>query len=321
MRPWQYLKTIFYTYTIIMSAVLEVTNLTKQFNDLVAVNDLTFTVPTNSIYGFLGQNGAGKSTTIRMLLTLIKPTNGSIKIFGESLTKNPNDILQNIGAVIERPDLYKYLTAYENVALFAKLSRVKATNKSIMDVLDKVGLADRATSKMKTFSQGMKQRLGIATALIHNPQLIILDEPVNGLDPQGIADIRNLILHLKNELNKTILLSSHLLSEMEMIATDLLIISKGKKVVEGKIESLLNPAQLQIELITSNNNEAITLLNTTAWKQHYVTQDTHTLLYQMPKATIPAFNQSLTQLGIQVYSLRAKHSLEDYFLTLTNTAA
>jgi ABC-type multidrug transport system ATPase subunit len=300
-----------------MSTIIKVSNLSKTFKDINAVQDLSFTVEQGSVYGFLGQNGAGKSTTIRMLMTLIKPTSGSIEMFGKKLDENPNEILQNIGAVIERPDLYKYLSAYENVKLFAKLSRVKATDVAIMDILDKVGLADRAKSKMKTFSQGMKQRLGIAVALIHNPSLIILDEPVNGLDPQGIADIRNLILHLKNDLGKTVLVSSHLLSEMEMIATDLLIINKGKKIVEGKLNDLLNPDKVQVELTTNDVEDAIQRINPTKWIRPLIYKMDNTIVFEINKSDISALNKSLVEVGVQVESLRPKHSLEDYFLEIT----
>src|SRR5579859_2473869 len=210
-----------------MPSIIRVTNLTKHFGDLHAVDDLSFTVERADIYGFLGQNGAGKSTTIRMLLTLIAPTGGEIEIFGMNLRTHRREILRRVGAVIERPDLYKYLTAYENLSLFARMSGIKPTSRLLMDQLEQVGLAERAHSKVRTFSQGMKQRLGIAVALVHNPDLVILDEPTNGLDPQGIADIRNLILHLSNRMQKTLLISSHLLSEMELIATSMLIIDKG----------------------------------------------------------------------------------------------
>jgi ABC-type multidrug transport system ATPase subunit len=223
-----------------MASIIRVSNLTKQFKELKAVDSLSFSVEEADIYGFLGQNGAGKSTTIRMLLTLIEPTAGEIEIFGKNLRTHRRDILRKVGAVIERPDLYKYLSAYENLSLFARMSGIRPTPPLLMRQLEQVGLADRAHSKVKTFSQGMKQRLGIAVALVHNPDLVILDEPTNGLDPQGIADIRNLILHLSAHEKKTLLVSSHLLSEMELVANRMLIIDKGKKIVEGQVSELLH---------------------------------------------------------------------------------
>src|SRR5882757_8247314 len=233
-----------------MSTVINVKGLNKRFGDLQAVDSLSFSVQEADIYGFLGQNGAGKSTTIRMLLTLVAPTSGEIEIFGMNLRTHRREILRRVGAVIERPDLYKYLTAYENLSLFARMSGIRPTSRLLMQQLEQVGLAERAQSKVKTFSQGMKQRLGIAVALIHDPDLIILDEPTNGLDPQGIADIRNLILHLSAHLGKTLLVSSHLLSEMELIANRMLIIDKGKKIVEGVAADLFDPAQTIVELDT-----------------------------------------------------------------------
>jgi len=183
-----------------MSAIIKVSRLTKEFGEIHAVNDLTFTVEQGEVYGFLGQNGAGKSTTIRMLLTLIEPTSGDIEIFGLNLKKYRKEVLKKVGAIIEKPDLYKYLTAFENLKIFAAMSGVKPKGGRLMEQLAMVGLAERAGSKVKTYSQGMKQRLGIAVALIHDPELIILDEPINGLDPQGMADVRKLMHLLSKEL-------------------------------------------------------------------------------------------------------------------------
>ncbi|MGB5027613.1 MAG: ABC transporter ATP-binding protein, partial [Chitinophagaceae bacterium] len=154
-----------------MVPIIEVKHLTKSFRDLKAVNDLSFTVQEGQVYGFLGQNGAGKSTTIRMLLTLIKPTSGTIEIFGLDLQKHRKEILRQVGAIIERPDLYKYLTALENLRIFAAMSGIQISEKKLMDQLAMVGLEQRAHSKVKTYSQGMKQRLGIAIALVHDPKL------------------------------------------------------------------------------------------------------------------------------------------------------
>jgi ABC-type multidrug transport system ATPase subunit len=260
-----------------MSDIIQVRNLTKEFKNVKAVDNLSFTVGEGQVYGFLGQNGAGKSTTIRMLLTLIKPTAGEIEIFGLNLQKHRKEILAQIGAIIEKPDLYKYLTGYENIRIFSRLSGTKVSEKKIADQLEMVGLTDRAGSKVKTYSQGMKQRLGLACALIHDPRLIILDEPTNGLDPQGIADMRNMINHLSKDQGKTLLVSSHLLSEMEMVADNMLIINKGKKVVEGKVIDLLNPAQSIVELIVTDSEAAMHFLNQSAWTSAIRKQDHETI--------------------------------------------
>ncbi|MBL7743120.1 MAG: ABC transporter ATP-binding protein [Chitinophagaceae bacterium] len=300
-----------------MSSIIQVKHLSKEFGDIKAVNDLSFEVPAGQVYGFLGQNGAGKSTTIRMLLTLITPTAGSIEIFGMDLHHHRKEILRQTGAMIEKPDLYKYLTALENLRIFALMSGIKVTEKILMDQLAMVGLAERAKSKVKTFSQGMKQRLGIAVALVHDPKLIILDEPTNGLDPQGIADIRKLILHLSGDLGKTLVVSSHLLGEMELIADNMLIIDRGRKVVEGKKEALLNPEKVQVEIITDDKERALAVLKETAWRKNMVSSANGTVLLEISKADIPELNRELTEKGINIFSLRPKHTLEDFFLSLT----
>lgn len=301
-----------------MKPIIEVNHLCKSFELFNAVNKLSFTVNQGDIFGFLGENGAGKSTTIRMLLTLIKPTSGNIQLFGEPLQQNRKSILQKVGAVIEKPDLYKYLSAYENLNLFAKMSGLKLSKLSLMQQLDIVGLADRSHSKVKTFSQGMKQRLGIAVALVHDPQLIILDEPTNGLDPQGIVDIRNLLMRLSQERGKTILVSSHLLSEIELIANRLLIIHKGEKVVEGSVKSLLDPAETIIKIETSNNQNAIELLK--KWKHsENVELNANEVLIKMHKNETPFLIHFLTENKVDIFSVKHVNSLEDYFLNLTKS--
>jgi ABC-type multidrug transport system ATPase subunit len=300
-----------------MGVLLEVKNLSKNFDGLKAVNDLSFTVNEGDVYGFLGQNGAGKSTTIRMLLTLIKPSSGEINFFGKNLLENRVEVLKMTGAVVERPDLYKYLSAYDNLYIFAKMSGVKITRKLIMDQLELVGLAERAKSKVKTFSQGMKQRLGIAVALVHNPKLIILDEPTNGLDPQGIADMRNLILRLSKEMGKTVIVSSHLLNEIEQIANRMIIIHKGRKIVEGVVAEMLDPAKTVVQLETSDNNFTLTILKETPWGASAALSGKFIRL-QMDKADIPALAGKLSSSGAGILSIQPRHSLEDYFLSLTN---
>lgn len=299
-----------------MPALLSVTKLSKKFKDLIAVDDLSFTVNEGDVYGFLGQNGAGKSTTIRMLLSLIKPSSGEIEIFGKNLFTHRSEILRETGAVIEKPDLYKYLSAYQNLFIFAKMSGIKVTRRLLMEQLEMVGLAERADSKVKTFSQGMKQRLGIAVALVHNPRLIVLDEPTNGLDPQGIADMRNLILKLSKEMGKTIVVSSHLLSEIEIIANRILIINRGRKVVEGNAAELLDPAKTLVKIATTNDTAAIEKLKTSSWNNFVNNGNGISLM--MNKNEIPKLITAMVEMEIGVLSIVPQHSLENYFLSLTN---
>jgi ABC-type multidrug transport system ATPase subunit len=300
-------------------SLVTVSHLTKKFINHVAVDDLSFSVNEGDVYGFLGQNGAGKSTTIRMLLTLVKPTTGHIEMFGQDLRKERKKILSQVGAVIEKPDLYKYLSAYENLSLFARMSRTGISKIDLLAQLEMVGLLDRRNDKVKTFSQGMKQRLGIAVALIHNPGLIILDEPTNGLDPQGIADMRNLILHLSRHLNKTIIVSSHLLHEIEQISTRMLIIDEGKKIAEGTVASLMDPAKTLVEAEVGDPKSAAHALESTAWYPYLQKITNKFLIFQMPKDMIPALNSELVQLQIPVLSLQVKNSLEARFLSLTRS--
>ncbi len=300
-----------------MNAIIQVKELTKNFGEINAVNHLSFSVGEGQVYGFLGQNGAGKSTTIRMLLTLIKPTSGSIEMFGLDLQKHRKEILKRTGAIIEKPDLYKYLTALENLRIFAVMSGIKMTDKKLMDQLAMVGLANRAKSKVKTYSQGMKQRLGIATALIHDPDLIILDEPTNGLDPQGIADIRNLIKQLSIERKKTLLISSHLLSEIELIADSMIIIDKGKKLVEGTVNELFDPSETIIELQTTDDISAYEKIKQTALHTYLYKKRPGGILLKLHRNQVPKTMKEIVGMDINVISFSSKHSLEDYFLSLT----
>jgi ABC-type multidrug transport system ATPase subunit len=297
-------------------SILKVEKISKQFGQLKAVDELSFEVAAGEVFGFLGQNGSGKSTTIRMLLSLIHPTSGTIELFGKSLQKERNQILEQVGAIIERPDLYPYLSAREHLQLFAKVRKQKTNANAIEDTLDKVGLLDRAKDKVQTFSLGMKQRLGIAIALVHNPQLIILDEPTNGLDPQGIADIRKLIQDLAKE-GKTILVSSHLLAEIEQVATQILIIHKGKKVVAGSTQALLDPQMKIVQLKTLDDQLALQVLQTSSFSQ-YLLKRNNGLFLKMPTQEIPKLNASLIAAAVPIIGIEAKNSLEDYFLHITS---
>ena len=300
-----------------MNLMLDVKGLYKNFGDFEAVKNLSFSVNEGDVYGFLGQNGAGKSTTLRMLLKLISPSAGEIVFSGKNIANDGNAMLKQTGAIIERPDMYKFLSAYDNVQLFAKLSGIKPTRKLIMDQLEMVGLAERYDSKAKTYSQGMKQRLGIAIALVHAPRLIILDEPTNGLDPQGIADMRNLILRLSREMGKTVIVSSHLLSEIEVIANRMIIIHKGQKMVEGNVAALLDPADTMVEINTTNNDAAFLQLQNTVWQSH-LQKTNKTLRLKMNKTAVPQIVETLAGMQVQILSVQPRHSLEEYFLSLTN---
>jgi ABC-type multidrug transport system ATPase subunit len=186
-----------------------------------------------------------------------------------------------------------------------------------MEQLDMVGLADRARSKVKTYSQGMKQRLGLACALIHQPRLIILDEPVNGLDPQGITDMRSMIIHLSKGLGKTLFVSSHQLSEMEMVADNMLIIHKGRKIVEGNVSELLHPEEPFVELVAENREAAVKFIRESEWYPCFQGSSDNRIKLKLAKNKIPEFNRQLVNQGISVQSLRPVHSLEEYFLSQT----
>lgn len=298
-------------------AIIKVEHISKHFGNLKAVDDLSFEVQAGEVFGFLGQNGSGKSTTIRMLLSLIHPTSGTIELFGKSLQKDRNQILEQVGAIIERPDLYPYLSAREHLQLFAKVRKQKIPSKAIDDTLQKVGLLDRAQDKVQTFSLGMKQRLGIGIALVHNPQLIILDEPTNGLDPQGIADMRKLIIALSKEEGKTILVSSHLLSEIEQVATQILILHKGKKMVEGNTKALLDPQNKIVQFKTLDDARALQVVQNSTYKASLMDRKQGVFL-KVPNTDIPQLNEFFLHAGIPIMGIEAKNSLEDYFLNITS---
>jgi ABC-type multidrug transport system ATPase subunit len=297
--------------------IINVHDLSKHFGTLKAVDQLSFSVNEGEVFGFLGQNGSGKSTTIRMLLSLIHPSSGQIELFGKPLQEKRNEILEEVGAIIERPDLYPYLTAKEHLQLFSKLRKKKITATQIDDTLIKVGLMDRSKDKVQTFSLGMKQRLGIAIALVHNPSLIILDEPTNGLDPQGISDIRNLIKGLAKEEGKTILVSSHLLSEIEQMATHIMIINKGKKVAEGPIQKLLDPTKMIVHIKTTNDAQALQVILAGSFS-NYLLKRTDGIYLCIPDYEIPLLNTFLVNAGIGLIGVETRNALEDYFLQVTS---
>ena len=299
-----------------MENIIELNKISKSFGAFNAVNELSLEVFKGDVFGFLGPNGAGKSTTMRMILSLIKPSSGSIKIFGLELNSHRNEIMRRIGCIIEKPDFYLYMSAEKNLQLFSKLSNVDVSKNKIHEVLELVGLKGREKDKVKTYSHGMKQRLGIAQTLVHNPELIILDEPTTGLDPQGIIDIREMILRLKNEMNKTIVLSSHILSEIELVANRMVIINKGKQVVQGEVKELLSSQDLILSVEVEDGKVALQKLNGYK-KEKFSSQENNTLKFSLSKNEIPELVNELSKTGIKIYGITYRRALEEYFLKLT----
>ncbi len=297
--------------------IIEVRGLTKRFKNITAVNNLDLNVYRGDVFGFLGPNGAGKSTTIRMLLSLIKPTSGSIKIFGNSIKEKREEILRKVGAIVEKPDFYLYLSAFKNLEIFGKLSGADVSKKKIMEMLELVGLSKRANSKVKTYSHGMKQRLGLAQALLHDPELIILDEPTTGLDPQGMKEIRELILYLSRTKNKTVFLSSHILREVELIATRMIIINKGSAQVEGTVNDLLNMDKLAVTFEVDKIDNAKTIIQDSAWNEKLVSSTNRELSFELLYNDIPMLNKFFVENGFSVSSIIPVKSLEDFFLKIT----
>ncbi len=296
--------------------VVSVKNLKKSFKDFKALKDVSFSVYKNDVFGFLGPNGAGKSTSLRCMLSLIDSDDGQIEIFGKSLRKNRFDVLSNIGSIIEKPDFYKYLSAFKNLEIMARISGRQVSKSEIEDIIHFVGLKGREYSKFKTFSHGMKQRLGIAQALMHNPDLIILDEPTTGLDPQGIVDIRELILKLSKEQGKTVILSSHQLSEIEMIANRMVIINKGKSIIEGEVSKLLNSSQMMVKFTSDEPSKFCKLLAGEFSDISSLTSTGNEIEFEVARQLIPTINSFMVNKNVNISAIEQKRKLEDYFIKM-----
>jgi lantibiotic transport system ATP-binding protein len=297
---------------------IETKDLTYRFSpDQLILDKINLQVPKGSIYGFLGPNGAGKTTTLKLLLGLLKKQEGSICIFEKTFEKDRIGILRNIGSMIESPSIYSHLTAYENLLLLQKIYQCPVGR--ISEVLKTVGLGHVGEKKAGQFSLGMKQRLSIAIALLHNPSLLILDEPTNGLDPNGIIEIRELLKKLNNENEMTILISSHLLSEIEKMVTHLGIIHKGSLLFQGTIYELHQKQKLSavIHIDTSHNLQSAYIMRTLGYSPILVNG-----LVCMPvldKQNLASLNKKLVDEGIDVYQLSTiKNDLESIFIDIVN---
>ena len=280
-----------------------------------ALDNINLRVEKGSIYGFLGPNGAGKTTTLRLLLGLLKKQEGLIEIFGKKFESERLAILKKIGSLIEQPSLYAHLTAKENLEVYRRIYGCDKTR--IDEVLKMVGLSFTKNKKAKQFSLGMKQRLSIAVALLHQPQLLILDEPTNGLDPNGIIETRELIKLLNKEHGVTVLVSSHILAEVEKMATHVGIIHKGKLLFQGSLEALqqLKNKQSFLELETSNNDSARSVLQSNSIER----KNGMLVLPYENKQQTAAINRALVENGIDVYRLQPQqNNLEQLFIDITS---
>jgi len=299
--------------------VLKTSGLSKKFGERWAAKDLNIEVHRGDVFCFLGPNGAGKSTTIRMILTLLRPTAGSIEIFGKDLHQYRSTVLSHVSGIVEKPDFYPYLSAYKNLDILGSMTR-PVRRDEIMETLETVGLKSRAFEKVKTFSHGMKQRLGIAQALLTKPELIILDEPTAGLDPQGMKEVRELIQKLSRETGMTIFLSSHLLGEIEQVATRMAVIHRGELIAQGTVSELLEREATDYSIEVFPLSSAVKLLEDLSWVKT-LSAENGKIEVRIEPGRSSELNRFLVTNHIEVFSFSARRTLEDFFLKVTEGAS
>ncbi|MDX8047307.1 ABC transporter ATP-binding protein [Gracilibacillus sp. S3-1-1] len=292
---------------------IETLQITKTYDTETVVNNLSLNIPSGSIYGFLGPNGAGKTTTMRMLVGLIKPDDGIIRYRGKELQKHKKAILKNIGCFIDTPSYYPHLTGYENLKYIQKVINLPISE--VDRVLDVVNLTFAKNKKVKEYSLGMRQRLGLAFSLLNDPDIIILDEPTNGLDPEGIHEIRNLLINLSKYEKKTIIVSSHNLAEIESMATHIGMINQGNMIYEGTLRDLYEKTSNEYTLIVNEPEKVKEILNS-----HSITyrENLNDIVMQTNPEAAAELNKIFANHGIKVFELtQSKKTLEDVFLSLT----
>uniref|UniRef100_UPI004049926C ABC transporter ATP-binding protein n=1 Tax=Gelidibacter sp. TaxID=2018083 RepID=UPI004049926C len=296
-----------------METILKINQLTKKFGYLTAVSDLSFTIQKGNVYGILGPNGSGKSTTLGVVLNVVNKTSGDFSWFDGNTTTH--DALKKVGAIIERPNFYPYMSAYQNLKLVCKIKGVDFSK--IDEKLELVGLLDRKDSKFQTFSLGMKQRLAIASALLNDPEILILDEPTNGLDPQGIHQIRSLIKLIASQ-GTTILLASHLLDEVEKVCSHVVVLRKGVKLYSGRVDEMISSHGF-FELKSQQQEQLVTFLNSHPNFSSVKTENELITAFLTEPMDATSFNQLLFEKGIILSHLvKRKESLEEQFLKLTD---
>lgn len=300
-------------------SIIQVRHLTKRIKGKPIVQDLNFDIHKGEVLGFLGPNGAGKTTTMRMMLGLISISEGDVTIAGHSIKSEKEKALQHVGGIVENPEMYKFLTAYDNLQVFRRMYR-DIPEKRIEEVIKLVGLQKAIKQKVKTFSLGMRQRLGIAQAMLQGPDVLILDEPTNGLDPAGIRELRDYLRSLAKEEGIAVFISSHLLAEIEQICDRVLIIQNGKITNEQQVMET-ETEKLVIAFDTNDGAKALSLVQS-HFNQLTVTLENEKLMIEVEKEMIPAVNALFVQNEIKVYGIeRVRKSLEDRFLELTGKEA
>jgi len=300
----------------ILEKILTVNNLTKKFGYLTAVKDLSFTIEKGNVYGILGPNGSGKSTTLGVVLNVVNRTNGAFSWFDGNTSTH--EALKKVGAIIERPNFYPYMTAIQNLKLVCKIKEVPEDK--IEEKLELVGLLERKNSKFRTYSLGMKQRLAIASALLNDPEILILDEPTNGLDPQGIHQIREIIKKVASQ-GTTILLASHLLDEVEKVCSHVVILRKGRKLYSGRVDDMMASHGF-FELKSSDSAKLLAFLENNNNFSKIKNENGLITAFLKEEMNSEVLNRSLMEQGIILSHLvQRKESLEEQFLTLTENAA
>ena len=295
--------------------VLVTHSLGKRFGSRWAVRNLELEVRRGDVFGFLGPNGAGKSTSIRMVLSLIRPSEGDVTIFGHPLRTERAAALRRVGGIVERPDFYLYLSAIKNLEVIGSLSG-GVPRRRIEEVLDLVGLLARSRDLVKTYSHGMRQRLGIAQSLLMDPELVVLDEPTNGLDPQGMKEVRELIRSLARDRQKTIILSSHLLHEVELVANRMAIIDQGELAVQGTVEELLQRGISAVLIRATPQRTAEAVCRRTRGVGR-VTRQGPDLRVEVPADAVSRLVAALVRGRVKVEAVKPVRSLEELFLSIT----
>lgn len=301
--------------------VIETAGLTKIYGKKKVVNEVNLHVKKGRIYGLLGRNGAGKTTIMKMILGLASISSGAIALFDQDVKSSKNSIYQRVGSIIEAPAFYSNMTGTENLELFAGLRGVTKKN-AVAEILELVDLPYKDSKKYKAYSMGMKQRLGIANLLLNDPELIILDEPTNGLDPIGIAELREFIKKMSTDMGKTVLISSHILSEVALLADDIGIIHKGCLLEETSMEALHEKNQEYIHLTVNDVSKVIPILEEELNISHFQVENHHALRIYDLNTTVPMLIKMLSAFGIDILGISSEcDSLEDYFKKMTGGEA